>query len=130
MAGWGDEYESTPRQEEKIKTGRIFSFKTMSFVIEKIKDETREWDDKHPKDDLMAMWTNIMIIYLVLFTFTYNILIVATGLFFFFYFYVLFQMYGAWKQFGYSKAGYWVMTIAGILVTGAIGTVLKSFIFG
>jgi len=130
MAGWGDEYESTPRQEEKIKTGRIFSFKTMSFVIEKIKDETREWDDKHPKDDLMAMWTNIMIIYLVLFTFTYNILIVATGLFFFFYFYVLFQMYGAWKQFGYSKAGYWVMTIAGILVTGAIGTILKSFIFG
>lgn len=130
MAGWGDEYESTPRQEEKIKTGRIFSFKTMSFVIEKIKDETREWDDKHPKDDLMAMWTNIMIIYLVLFTFTYNILIVATGLFFFFYFYVLFQMYGAWKQFGYSKAGYWVMTIAGILVTGAIGTILKSIIFG
>lgn len=130
MAGWGDEYESTPRQEEKIKTGRIFSFKTMSFVIEKIKDETKEWDDKHPKDDLMAMWTNIMIIYLVLFTFTYNILIVATGLFFFFYFYVLFQMYGAWKQFGYSKAGYWVMTIAGILVTGAIGTILKSFIFG
>lgn len=128
--GWGDEYENKPRQEARINTGRIISFKSMSTVINKIKDETRDWDDKHPKDDLMAMWTNIMIIYLVLFTVTYSILIVATGIFFFFYFYVLVQMYGAWKQFGYSKAGYWVMTIAGILITGAIGTVLKGFIFG
>ena len=37
--GWGDEYETAPRQEDKIKTGRIFSFKTMSLVINKIKDE-------------------------------------------------------------------------------------------
>jgi len=128
--GWGDEYETAPRQEDKIKTGRIFSFKTMSFVINKIKDETKEWDEKHPKDDLMAMWMNIMLVFLVLFTFTYNILIIATGLFFFFYFYVLVQMYGAWKQFGYSKAGYWIMTIAGILITAAAGTILKGFIFG
>jgi len=128
--GWGDEYETAPRQEDKIKTERIFSFKTMSLVINKIKDETKEWDDKHPKDDLMAMWMNIMLVFLVLFTFTYNILIIATGLFFFFYFYVLVQMYGAWKQFGYSKAGYWVMTVAGILITAAVGTILKGFIFG
>ncbi len=130
MAGWGDEYENAPRQEEKIKTGRIFSFKTMSFVINKIKDETREWDDKHPKDDLISMWMNIMLVFLILFTFTYNILIVATGVFFFFYFFVLVQMYGAWKQFGYSKAEYWVMTIAGVLIIGVIGTILKGFIFG
>ena len=84
--GWGDEYEDKPSQEVKINTGRIISFKSMSTVINKIKDETRDWDDKHPKDDLMAMWTNIMIIYLVLFTVTYSILIVATGIFFFFYF--------------------------------------------
>lgn len=127
---WGDEYETASKQEDKIKTGRIFSFKTMSFVINKIKDETKEWNEKHPKDDLMAMWMNIMLVFLILFTFTYNILIIATGLFFFFYFYVLVQMYTAWKQFGYSKAGYWVMTVAGILITGAIGTILKGFIFG
>jgi len=128
--GWGDEYENKPKQEVKIKYGRIFSFKTMSYAVNKIKDETREWDDKHPKDDLMAMWMNLMIVYLILFTVTYNILIVATGVFFFFYFYVLVQMYGAWKQFGYSKAGYWVMTIAGILITGVVGTLLRGFIFG
>lgn len=127
---WGDEYETAPRQEDKIKTGRIFSFKTMSFVINKIKDETKEWDAKHPKDDLMAMWMNTMLVFLILFTFTYNILIIATGLFFFFYFYVLVQMYGAWKQFGYSKAGYWLMTISGILITAAVGTIVKGFIFG
>jgi len=128
--GWGDEYDNKSGQEVKIKYGRIFSFKTMSYAVNKIKDETREWDDKHPKDDLMAMWMNVMLIYLVLFTVTYSILIVATGVFFFFYFYVLVQMYSAWKQFGYSKVGYWVMTIAGVLITAVIGTVLKSFIFG
>ena len=128
--GWGDEYESESRQENKIKTGRILSFKTMITVINKIKDETRDWDDKHPKDDLIAMWMNTMFIFLILFTFTYNILIVATGVFFFFYFFVLVQMYGAWKQFGYSKAGYWIMTIAGIAITAVIGTILKGFIFG
>ncbi len=128
--GWGDEYDNKSGQEAKIKYGRIFSFKTMSYAVNKIKDETREWDDKHPKDDLMAMWVNIMLIYLILFTATYSILIVATGVFFFFYFYVLVQMYSAWKQFGYSKAGYWIMTIAGVIITAVIGTVLKSFIFG
>lgn len=130
MAGWGDEYENESRQEEKIKYGRIFSFKTMSYAVNKIKDETKEWDDKHPKDDLMSMWMNCMIVYLILFTFTYNILIVATGIFFFFYFYVLVQMAGAWKQFEYSRAGYWIMTVIGILAAGAIGTILKGFIFG
>ena len=128
--GWGDEYEDKQKQEVKIKYGRIFSFKTMSYAVNKIKDETKEHDNKHPKDDLMAMWMNIMIVYLILFTVTYSILIVATGVFFFFYFYVLVQMYGAWKQFGYTKAGYWVMTIAGILITGAVGSVLRGFIFG
>jgi len=128
--GWGDEYENKSGQEEKIKYGRIFSFKTMSYAVNKIKEETKAWDDKHPKDDLISMWMNCMLVFLILFTFTYNILIVATGVFFFFYFFVLVQMYGAWKQFGYSKAGYWIMTIAGILITAVIGTVLKGFIFG
>lgn len=128
--GWGDEYENKPRQEEKIKYGRIFSFKTMSYAINKIKDETKDWDAKHPKDDLISMWMNCMLVFLILFTLTYNVLIVATGVFFFFYFYVLLQMYGAWKQFGYSKAGYWLMTIGGILITAVAGTILKGFIFG
>ena len=43
--GWGDEYENKQRQEEKIKYGRIFSFKTMSYAVNKIKDETKEYDD-------------------------------------------------------------------------------------
>ena len=128
--GWGDEDENKSRQKDEIRYGRIFSFKTMSYAVNKIKDETKEHDGKHPKDDLISMWMNCMIVFLVLFTFTYSILIMAPGIFFFFYFYVLVQMYGAWKQFGYSKAGYWLMTIAGILIAGAVGTILKGFIFG
>ena len=128
--GWGDEYENKSGQKDEIRYGRIFSFKTMSYAINKIKDETKEHDDKHPKDDLMSMWMNCMIVYFVLFTVTYSILVVATGIFFFFYFYVLVQMYGAWKQFGYSKAGYWIMTVAGILITAVGGTIVKGFIFG
>ncbi len=128
--GWGDEYEDKSGQKDEIKYGRIFSFKTMSYAVNKIKDETKEFDDKHPKDDLMSMWMNCMIVFLILFTVTYSFFIVATGVFFFFYFYVLVQMGSAWKRFNYSVAGYWIMTIAGILITGAIGTILKGFIFG
>ena len=118
--GWGDEDVKPSGKDEKINYGRIFSFKTMSYAINKIKDETKEHDAKHPKDELISMWMNIMLVYLILFTFTYNILIVATGVFFFFYFYVLVQMGSTWKRFGYSAVGYWIMTIAGILITGAV----------
>jgi len=127
---WGDEYESAPKQEAKINTGSLISFKTMSAVIGKIREETEKWDDKHPKNDLLAIWRNIMIIFVVLFSFTYNILVMATGLFFFFYFYVLLQIYGAWKQFGYSKAFYWGITIAGIAASFGIGTIIRGLIFG
>jgi hypothetical protein len=128
--GWGDEDVKPSGQDVKINYGRIFSFKTMSYAVNKIKDETKEFDDKHPKDELMSMWMNCMIVFLVLFAFTYSVLIMATGIFFFFYFYVLVQMGSAWKQFNYSTVKYWLMTVAGILVTGAIGTILKGFIFG
>ena len=68
--GWGDEYENKQGQEEKIKYGRIFSFKTMSYAINKIREETKDWDSKHPKDDLISMWMNCMLVFLILFTFT------------------------------------------------------------
>ena len=52
MAGWGEEFDEELKNQEEIEVGFRFGFKGMSFLIDRIVEETREWDDKHPKDDL------------------------------------------------------------------------------
>lgn len=127
MGSWGDEYEVVREEEQQIKIGYVVSFKTMSFLIHKIREETKEYNGKHPKEELMSMWVNIMVVFLVLFTFTYSILISVTGVFFFFYFYVLVQLYGAWKQFKYSKGYFWGITAVGMIAAAVLGTLLRNF---
>lgn len=129
MSNWGDDIDEELNRDVEIEVGPMFSFKSMSHVIDRINNETREWDDKHPKGDLMKIWFNVMAIFFVLFTFTYSILAVATGIFYFFYGYVLFQLGKAWKRFKYSGAKYWIVTILTLIVLFAVASVLRSFIF-
>ena len=131
LAGWGEDYEKTEtdKREVKINFGKIISFKTMCTVVTKMCEEAGTGDENHPKEELLALWTNIMIVLMVLFTFSYNILIAATGLFFFFYFYALVQVYTAWKQFGYSRKYFLFISAIGILLAAVFGTMFKEFLF-
>lgn len=128
MGNWGDEYETSVEKEEKVKVKFMFSFKMMSIVINRISDETKEWDDTYPKKDLLKILANIMVIFTFLFIFTYSFLVAATGIFFLFYVYALFQLYRVWRRFQYSRLVFWLYTIVGIVVSFGVGMVLQKLI--
>ncbi len=128
MGNWGDDYEQSMEKDTQIKVRFMFSFKMMSIVINRISDETKEWDDKHPKQDLLKILANIMVIFTVLFTFTYSFLVAATGIFFLFYIYALFQLFRAWKRFEYSGLVFWLYSVIGIAISFGIGMVLQKLI--
>ncbi len=128
MGNWGDDYEQTMEKDTKVKVRFMFSFKMMSIVINRISDETKEWDDKYPKKDLLKILANIMVIFAFLFIFTYSFLVAATGIFFLFYLYALFQLYRAWRRFEYSGLVFWLYTIVGLAAAFGVGMVLQKLI--
>lgn len=128
MGNWGDDYEQATENDTKVKVRFMFSFKMMSIVINRISDETKEWDDKYPKRDLLKILANIMVIFAFLFIFTYSFLVAATGIFFLFYLYALFQLYRAWRRFEYSGLVFWLYTIVGIAISFGVGMVLQKLI--
>ncbi len=132
MANWGEAFDEELMQmeKEKIEVGVMFSYKSMSAVIERIANETREWDDKHPKRDLLKIWTNLLPIFFVLFLFSYNVMIIATGIFYFFYGYILIQLFGVWRRFHYSKLQFWGMTVGALSALFAIAWFLRGVILG
>ncbi|MBQ9119272.1 MAG: hypothetical protein IJY09_04325 [Lachnospiraceae bacterium] len=129
MSGWGDELDEELKKDVEIKVGFRVNVRSISNVISRISEETREWDAKHPKLDLLKIWGNIMVLFLVLFTFSYSILIILTGFLYFFYGYLLIQLFGAWRRFRYSGVLYWIMTIAALVVLFALAAGLRSWIF-
>ena len=129
MAGWGDDIDEELKNDEEIVVGFRLGFKGMSFLIDRIVEETREYDEKHPKDDLRFILFNDLVIIAVLVTFSYNILMIATVFFMLFYGYLLIQIGKAWKRFNYSMMQYWLMTIIGLIVAVAVGVLLQGLIF-
>lgn len=129
MAGWGDDIDEELKKEEEIEVGFCLKFKTMTLIIDKIIEETREYDEKHPKDDLISLLINDLVILSVLVMFSYNVLMIATVFFMMFYGYILIQIGKAWKRFNYSMGQYWLLTIIGLIVAVAIGIVVKGLVF-
>lgn len=127
---WGDDVDEELQRNEKIRVGFLFNYMQMGGVLKRIEEETREWDARYPKSELLKIWGSVMAIMLVLFTLSYNILLIVTGLFFFFYGHILFQVYGVWKRFQYAKATYLGMTAGGLAVTFALGWLFRSLLFG
>ena len=128
MSNWGDDYEKVEEKDTKVKVRFMFSFKMMSIVINRISDETKEWDDNYPKKELLKILANIMVIFAFLFIFTYSFLVAATGIFFLFYAYALIQLFRAWKRFQYSRLVFWLYSIVGIAIAFGIGMVLQKLI--
>ena len=52
------------------------------------------------------------------------------GFFYFFYLYIIIQIFGVWKQFHYSKAAYWLMTVGALAINFAIAWFIRGAIFG
>ena len=128
MGNWGDDYEKVEEKDTKVKVRFMFSFKMMSIVINRISDETKEWDDNYPKKDLLKILANIMVIFTFLFIFTYSFLVAATGIFLLFYAYALIQLFRAWKRFQYSAFAFWLYSIVGIAIAFGVGQVLQKLI--
>lgn len=126
---WGEEFDEELKNEEEVEVGFRLGFKSMSFMIDRIVEETKEYDEKHPKDDLISILLNDLLIILVLVVFSYNILMIVTVFFMLFYGYILIQLGKAWKRFNYPVGQYWLMSIGGLLLVIVLGIVIQSFIF-
>lgn len=126
---WGEEFDEELKNEEEVEVGFRLGFKSMSFMIDRIIEETKEYDEKHPKDDLISILLNDLLIILVLVVFSYNILMIVTVFFMLFYGYILIQLGKAWKRFNYPMGQYRLMSIGGLLLVIVLGIVIQSFIF-
>lgn len=129
MAGWGDDIDEELKNQEEIVVGFRFGFKGMSLLIDRIVEETREYDEKHPKDDLRFILFNDLFIIAILVAFSHNVLMIATVCFMLFYGYLLIQIGKAWKRFNYSMGQYRLLAIIGLIVAVALGIVAQGLIF-
>lgn len=129
MSRWGEEYDEELQNKKEVEVGIMIDFKSMCYVIERISDETGEWDAKHPKDKLMLIWWCVMAIFLILFTLSYNVIIIATAFFMIFYFFVLYRLSKAWKRFNYSRIQFWLLTIVGLVVDFVAAWFIRGMIF-
>ncbi len=127
-----DYYDDEVRYDknEKLEVGFLISFKSMSIVIGRIIEETKEYDDKYPKSELLKIWRYVMGIFFVLFLCTYNLFAVVTIPFMIFYGYVLIQLFGAWKRFKYKRASLLLATIVGLILELFLGMLLQGIVFG
>lgn len=128
---WGDDIdEELQHEDKKIKVGFVFNYMQMSGLLKRIEEETKEWDAKYPKSELMKIWGCDMLFLLILFTLAYGPLIVATGLPIFFYGHILIQISGVYKRFQYSRAAYWGLTLCALAAAFFAGYFLRGLIFG
>jgi hypothetical protein len=113
--GWGDDIDEELQNMEEFHVKFLLSFKSMLIAINKICDEKRDWDDKHPRDDFRKIWCGAMIMELLFWAFSYNILLIATLPFIGFYTFVLIRLGQAYKTFEYKRGLYVLMTVATLL---------------
>lgn len=122
------DYEVKYAKDEKLTAGFMVNFKSMSVLLERFEEETKEYDDKYPKNELLKIWGSIMFCYVVLFALSYKILFIVTLPFIFFYTYSLYHVFKAWKRFKYKTGPLWGMTIVGIIAAIALGMGLQTII--
>ena len=54
MTAW-DKYDDEIKPKEKIKVGFMINFKKMNVLLERIDQETEEWDSRYPKSELLKI---------------------------------------------------------------------------
>lgn len=127
---WGEDNDEELQQKDDLQFGVLISFKSMINALNRICEETRDYDEKHPKDSLSNIWFGCMLVMSVFILFTYNVVAIATLPFLGFYTYVLIKISAAYKQFHYSRTKFWTLTIVVLLLIIAATTAAKIFILG
>lgn len=127
---WGDDIDEELQRDNRIKVGILFNYMHMGKVIKQLEEETREWDQKYPRNELLKIWGCDLFMIFLLMVFSYNILIVATGLFYIFYGHILIQIFRAWRRFKYPGLIYWLMTVAVLGAAFALAWLFRGLIFG
>lgn len=117
-------------KDNRLKVGILFSFKSMSLIVERLVEETKEYDDKYPKSELLKIWAYAMMMLFFLFLFSYKLFLMATLPFMFFYGYALLRILKAWKRFHYKRGGLLLATVIGVIIEFAVGIGLQTLIMG
>lgn len=127
---WGDEIDDELKQEKRVKVGFVWNFLSAGTLLRMIEEQTREVTDEYPKRELIKIWASALVVSFLLISVSYSVLLVATLPFVAMYLYLLIQTARVWKQFHYSVATYWLMTVLALAVVVAGGMGLRHIFFG
>lgn len=125
---WGDDLDEELRQKEKVHVGFMINFKNMAYYLERIDEETQEWDDNYPKKELITIWKSAMVCIFVLFALSYEIFAFVMLPFIMFYVYIIMRLGRVWKRFNYPVMFYWLVTVVGLIVMFAVAYAGRSLL--
>ena len=125
---WGDDLDEEHQKKEKVHVGFMINFKNMAYYLEKIDEETQEWDDNYPKKELITIWKSAMVCVFVLFALSYEIFAFVMLPFVMFYVYILMRLGKVWTRFSYPAKLYWLVTVVGLIVMFAVAYAGRSFL--
>lgn len=130
MSNWGEDqdYEIADLEKRKFDCGILISFKSMLNALNKISEETGEYDDKYPRNCLENIWLGDMLMLSIFILLTYSVVAIATLPFILAYGYVFLRIVAAYRQFNYSVPKLWTKTIITLVIITAITTVLKIIV--
>lgn len=130
MSNWGEEFDDELKNYARPRAHFSLNFRYITHMLDRIDEETREWDEKYPKSELMKLWGSVMVLYFILVCLTYSVLIIVTGAFYVFNTYALFHLYGKWKRFKYSKRSFLLMTAVMLMIVFVAGGFVRGMLFG
>ena len=126
-----DDYDDELKQLEnnEIKVKFTINLKKMDVLIARIVEETREFDAKHPRAELMKIWAMALLCIFGLLIVSRNIVLVVTLPFLFFYVLVIFQIGAAFKRFRYKRFPYWMKSLGVFLLALALALCIQALIW-
>lgn len=127
-----DDYDDEVKygRDEKLNVGLLFSFKSMSLIINRIVEETKEANEQYPKSELIKIWACAMMMCGVTMLCGYSYFFFVLCIFLFFYLLVVFQVFKAMKNFGYKRGGLIALTILIFIAEIGLKYLLHNVIIG
>ncbi len=128
MGSWGDDVDYEAQGLKEFNVRFTINFKKIYNDVTEISERTLERTDKHPKDQLMILWGGAMTGIFIFFLPCYQMLSIAMLPILAFYVIALVRIFKCWREFKYSGAQYWLMTVFTVLGSFALTRVLQYLI--